>query len=123
MRVQLFILKNRVGKETISKMNFVMCVRASMLNYLRSLSEIRPFENGLLVYSFWNGYREKEDIKEFLSECEALGLEIVTLHTSGHADSEAIDKLISRINPNAIIPVHTENAEWFNKYKPTITIL
>lgn len=114
--------KNRVGKEAISKMNFVMCVRTSMLNYMKTLSEKVSFENGLLVYSFWSGYRETEAMKEFLTECEALGLKIVTLHTSGHADSAAIDKLIETISPSTIIPVHTENAEWFNKYKSTITV-
>ena len=114
--------KNRVGKEAISKMDFVMCVRTSMLNYMKSLSEKMSFENGLLVYSFWSGYRETEAMKDFLTECEALGLKIVTLHTSGHADSAAIDKLIEKTNPGVIIPVHTENAEWFNKYKATITV-
>ena len=114
--------KNRVGKEAISKMDFVMCVRTSMLNYMKSLSEKMSFENGLLVYSFWSGYRETEAMKDFLTECEALGLKIVTLHTSGHADSAAIDKLIETTNPGVIIPVHTENAEWFNKYKATITV-
>lgn len=114
--------KNRVGKDAISKMDFVMCVRTSMLNYMKSLSEKMSFENGLLVYSFWSGYRETEAMKDFLTECEALGLKIVTLHTSGHADSAAIDKLIETISPSTIIPVHTENAEWFNKYKSTITV-
>ena len=114
--------KNRVGKEAISKMDFVMCVRTSMMNYMKSLSEKMSFENGLLVYSFWSGYRETEAMKDFLTECEALGLKIVTLHTSGHADSAAIDKLIEKTNPGVIIPVHTENAEWFNKYKATITV-
>lgn len=114
--------KNRVGKEAISKMDFVMCVRTSMLNYMKSLSEKMSFKNGLLVYSFWSGYRETEAMKDFLTECEALGLKIVTLHTSGHADSAAIDKLIETTNPGVIIPVHTENAEWFNKYKATITV-
>jgi ribonuclease J len=62
-------------------------------------------------------------MKEFLSECEALGLKIVTLHTSGHADSSAIERLIEATKPDVIIPVHTENAEWFNKFEPEITVV
>ena len=61
-----------------------------MLRYLKSLASKMPFENGLLVYSFWSGYRETESMKSFLSECEKLGLRVVTLHTSGHADEDAI---------------------------------
>ena len=69
------------------------------------------FNNGLLIYSFWSGYKETEDMKNFLSECEKLGLKIVTLHTSGHADYNAIKQLVERVNPGEIIPIHTEAPE------------
>ncbi|MBR5485478.1 MAG: hypothetical protein IKV41_03100 [Oscillospiraceae bacterium] len=110
--------KRKVGKDKISKMHFVMCVRTTMLSYIKSLSEKMSFENGVLVYSFWSGYKNSESMKEFLSECEALGLKIKTLHTSGHADENAIRMLIETVNPDVIIPVHTENAERFKKIAP-----
>ncbi len=104
---------HKVGKEFISKSHFVMCVRNSMLGYLKSLSEKMSFEDGVLVYSFWSGYKDAEDMKSFLRECEKLGLEIVTLHTSGHADKETLRKLIKTVNPKKLIPIHTENAKEF----------
>lgn len=104
---------HKVGKDFISKSSFVMCVRNSMIGYLKSLSKGMSFEDGILVYSFWSGYKETDDMKNFLQECEKLGLEIVTLHTSGHADKEAIKQLIKTVNPKKIIPVHTENAKEF----------
>jgi ribonuclease J len=103
--------KHKMGKQQISKIPFVMCVRTSMLEYMESLSELMSFENGVLVYSFWSGYKENEEMKTFLSACENLGLEIVTLHTSGHADYESIRQLVKRVNPNEIIPIHTESPE------------
>ena len=112
----------RVGKDRISKMHFVMCVRTSMLPYLKSLSEKMSFEDGLLIYSFWSGYKNDEKIKAFLSECKAMGLEIETLHTSGHADENAVRKLIDTVNPDVIIPVHTENAERFKEIAPEILV-
>lgn len=114
--------KRKVGKDRISKMHFAMCVRTTMLSYLKSLSEKMSFENGLLVYSFWSGYKNNESMKEFLSECKALGLKIETLHTSGHADENAVRKLIDTINPDVIIPVHTENAERFKEIAPEILV-
>lgn len=114
--------KRKVGKDRISKMHFAMCVRTSMLSYLKLLSEKISFENGLLVYSFWSGYKNNESMKEFLSECEAMGLKIETLHTSGHADENAVKKLIETVNPNVIIPVHTENAERFKEIAPGILV-
>lgn len=102
---------HRIGKEAIAKTPFVMCVRTSMLRYLQGLSQKMSFNGGLLVYSFWSGYRETDNMKNFLSECEAMGLKIVTLHTSGHADYESIKKLVAAVNPTEIIPIHTEAPE------------
>ncbi len=100
-----------MGRDRIAKTSFVMCVRTSMLRYMKSLATKMSFENGVLVYSFWNGYKETDDMKRFLSECEQLGLEIVTLHTSGHADYESIKRLVEAVNPGEIIPIHTEAPE------------
>ena len=102
---------HRLGKEALAKTPFVMCVRTSMLRYLQGLSQKMSFDGGLLVYSFWSGYRETDDMKNFLSKCEAMGLKIVTLHTSGHADFESIKKLVETVNPTEIIPIHTEAPE------------
>lgn len=114
--------KHRAGKSFIANRPFVMCVRNSMLRYLKSLSSKMSFENGLLIYSFWNGYRETENMKSFLSECEKMGLHIVTLHTSGHADVNALRQLIDTVNPKALLPIHTENAEGFREIFPNIVI-
>ena len=114
--------KRKVGKDRISKMRFAMCVRTTMLPYLKSLSEKMSFEDGLLIYSFWSGYKNDEKMKEFLSECEAMGLKIETLHTSGHADENAVRKFIDTVNPDVIIPVHTENAERFREIAPEILV-
>ena len=105
---------SRVGKEFISRAQFVMCVRTSMLGYLRSLSELMSFENGYFIYSFWEGYKETESVKTFLNVCRELGLKVITLHTSGHADAKAIEQLIAKTNPTEILPIHTENPDWFN---------
>ena len=108
---------NRVGKSFIAEKKFVMCVRNSMTRYLKSLADEMDFAGGILIYSFWSGYKDTESMQTFLEECQELGLKIVTLHTSGHADSKAIEELINRVHPKKIIPVHTENAEWFKNLK------
>ena len=105
--------KNKVGKDFIKKSNFVMCVRTSMLKYLQGLAKLMSFDDGLLVYSFWSGYKETEEMQYFMRSLKDLGLNIVTLHTSGHGNEKAIKELIARVNPGEIIPIHTENPEWF----------
>lgn len=114
--------KHRAGKSLIANRPFVMCVRNSMLRYLKSLAQAMSFENGLLIYSFWNGYRETEQMKIFLSECETLGLKIITLHASGHADENTLKKLIETVKPKTLLPIHTANAERFSKIAPNVVI-
>jgi ribonuclease J len=93
--------------------HFTMCVRQGMHGFLRKLSEERgDFANGALIYSLWQGYKKKEDMASFLDEMSELGLEIIDLHSSGHADEETISRLIAHIKPKEIVPVHTENADW-----------
>ena len=114
---------NKISKTQIAKSKFVMCVRTSMLDYLKSLSEITPFKGGILVYSIWEGYKKQPDTIEFLKACGEWGLSIVSLHTSGHADKDAIVRLIECVKPKNIIPVHTENASWFLNNTKEINIM
>lgn len=109
-----YVLK-KIGKQQIARSKFVMCIRTSMLPYIQSLSSIMSFENGILLYSFWSGYKEQHEMKSFINECEKLGLKTITLHTSGHADEATILNLIDKVKPKKIMPIHTENAEWFDK--------
>ena len=106
----------KIGRQSIAKKKFVMCIRPSMRSYLTKLSEHVSFEGGILFYSMWEGYKKKEDMAEFLYYMHGKGVKIVSLHTSGHADSETIDALIGGVQPKTIIPVHTENAAWFERY-------
>lgn len=110
---------SKIGKEAISKSNFLMCIRPSMRNYLEKLNELVSFENGLLFYGMWKGYLERPDMKEFIDYMSAKGVKIHILHTSGHADANTIDNIVKKAMPTTIIPVHTENDGWFSKYKDT----
>ena len=84
-----------------------------MEKYLDRLNEQLDFSGGLLFYSMWNGYKEKENVTGFLEKMAEKGLDIVDLHTSGHADADTIRELISTVDPDFIIPVHTENSRQY----------
>jgi ribonuclease J len=112
----------KIGRRSIAMLKFVMCVRPSMQAYLEKLSSLMSFENGVLFYSLWEGYKEKEAMAVFISFMQGKGVKVISLHTSGHADSGAIDALIKKVQPSTIIPVHTENSNWFERYED-ITIV
>lgn len=109
--------RSKIGRAEIAKNRFIMCVRPSMKRYLEKLMDEMSIQSGCLFYSMWDGYMKNNDIAEFLQFMEQKGVSVEQLHTSGHADAEAIDQLIERTKPHYILPVHTENAAWFERYK------
>ena len=109
--------KNKIGRKGIVNSNFMMCVRSSMKQYLENYPEGFSFEGCTMFYSMWEGYKKEKNMKEFLEFMEEKGVKIISLHTSGHADEKDFDKLIKKVEPKIIIPVHTENSEWFKRYE------
>ena len=114
--------KAKIGINAIAKTRFLMCIRPSMKNYLTGLSKKCSFENGILFYGMWKGYLERKDMKEFISYMESLGVKMHVLHTSGHADINAINALVEAVSPQYIIPVHTENPDWYLRYDAKVIL-
>lgn len=83
--------------------NVMMIVRPNMLIDIRRCG----FIGGLLYYSMWRGYRDDKKQIKFESEIKSLMFEIKLLHTSGHASIPDIQRLITGLNPQKIIPIHT----------------
>jgi len=85
---------------------------------------IEKFPNSLLIYSMWDGYLEMDtekmpkkykkysDMVEFAKSKE---VQIIRLHTSGHATIDAIRKVCEITTPEYIIPIHTNSPERFKK--------
>lgn len=113
----------KIGRDSVAKQHFLMTVRPSMTGYLEKLSELLSFNGGTLFYALWKGYQEQPYVRKFLDFMESKGVKIHTLHTSGHADSQTIDELISKISPKKIIPIHTENAEYFEKFSDKFDVV
>lgn len=104
-------IKNKVSRAAIVKQTkYVMLVRCSHIFLMRDLNEKSDLQGATLIYSLWEGYKEKEDMKKFLDEIAALGIKIVSLHTSGHADAAAIARLIKHTRPKKIEYVHRETS-------------
>lgn len=89
---------------------FCMFIRPG--NYLSTkLLEKYKDKDPLIVYSMWHGYLDQNvKLQNALG-----GFRLTELHTSGHADSDTIDRVISITNPKMIIPIHTDAPEVFDK--------
>jgi ribonuclease J len=43
-------------------------------------------------------------------------------HCSGHAAAADIEKMVKRINPDMLIPIHTQNSEEFRRIQNKVEI-
>lgn len=83
---------------------FLVFVRPGMEIDLRRMGDL---SNGILIYSLWAGYRKSDRTRRFIEASEKLGLELRSLHTSGHATLETLRKAVAAIQPKCIVPIHT----------------
>jgi len=113
--------KYKITKEEISDQanKIVMIVRPSMK---KDLAKIDNLKDGNLIYSMWEGYLQKAYTSKFIEYFKNLNFKIYNIHTSGHADIEALQKMVDAINPKNIIPIHTfESNSYQNIFKSNVT--
>jgi ribonuclease J len=95
---------------------------------MKNLIDIKP-EKGHYIYSSSEAHSEEQEIdfkrlqnwltrfniKKYGFDFDEHGKPTFPkgLHASGHASEEDLAKIIERIEPETIIPVHTEHPEWF----------
>lgn len=100
------------------KTDYVMMVKTSTLPYLRKLAKLGDnLKGATLVYSLWSGYLETDGMQKFIAGVKKLGMNVVNLHASGHADKTTVMRLLMRCCPNEVVWVHTpfENFD-YKKY-------
>lgn len=102
-------------KELGCRKDYCMLIRDSMLSDLQHIKNLR---GASLIYSMWNGYKKQERVKRLLNYARLNNMNIVNLHTSGHASIETLQKIIISTKPNKTIPIHTEAPQLFkDKFK------
>ncbi len=90
---------------------------------LNELIDIDPVPGSRFIRSLCEPFNEEMEIdeKRVTNWMELYGFgEPVQLHASGHAPGNQLTEMIETINPETLIPVHTENPQWFkNKHQNT----
>ena len=88
---------------------YVMLVRPTALSYLEKLS-IRHIR---LIKSIWGGYWNEPNTERFRSwakeHCEA----VKDIHSSGHADTQSLQRIVEYVRPKTIVPIHTDAPKRF----------
>ncbi|MDR0822320.1 MAG: MBL fold metallo-hydrolase [Endomicrobium sp.] len=102
---------------------YIFLLRSSMLSGKNEFNEINV-KNANLIYSMWAGYQNKDDYKKTIGNwIDKNNILKKDMHISGHADIEALKKLVDIVKPQNIIPFHTNNPETFKKHWDNVRIV
>jgi|GEM_PF-1322615 len=122
-RYKMFTELPRLSKAEIGEQKFAMCIRTSMRKYLKTLSQIMKFKDGIMINTLPEDSWKSPETQEFLAFAAGKGLETVTLRNSGHADAMALKALVNAVNPSKILPLAAQNVKWMANEYPQIPIV
>jgi ribonuclease J len=101
---------------------FIICISYwDILN----LVDLEP-DGGTYIYSASEAYDESQriDHQRLVNWLLHFGLKIVgglpsaekgPYHASGHIDGPALEELVGKIGADRVLPVHTQDLDWFSK--------
>ena len=89
----------------------VMLVRSSMIPDLASMKGI---DGATVIYSMWQGYLNESSMKPFLDFMQKKNMQLVPVHTSGHAYIKTLQKVVKTLQPKTIVPIHTFSPERYS---------
>lgn len=99
------------AKQLAEIKNKVVFIRTSMIPFLNRLKRYSTLQDSVLIYSMWDGYRQKGDVKKLLSYCTENGIAVETAHVSGHVYRQELQKFINTLQPKVLVPIHCEEQE------------
>lgn len=105
--------KNKVSYDDFARSpeKYVMLVRPTVLTYLQRIKAARI----RLIKSIWGGYWDEPNTERFRSWVEEHCEQVKDIHSSGHADTQSLQRIVEHIRPQTIIPIHTDSPSCFGK--------
>jgi ribonuclease J len=88
----------------------VMLFRAWMLGDFECAEALT---GARLIWSRWDGYLKEGSGAQLKINCEFRGIPFEIIQTSGHASVADLKRLAAAVNPRALVPIHTFEAERF----------
>ena len=88
---------------------YVMLVRPTILTYLHRIKAARI----RLIKSIWGGYWDEPNTERFRSWVEEHCEQVKDIHSSGHADTQSLQRIVEFVRPKTIVPIHTDAPKRF----------
>jgi ribonuclease J len=94
------------------------------LTEFTELIDIKPSSSGHFIHSMSEPFSEEDINKDVMHRwLEHFGLEFHQIHASGHCSKRHLEKIVNKIKPKQIIPVHTEHPEIFRQLFKNIKVV
>jgi len=96
----------KISREEISNKSgeIMMMVRPSML---KDLGLIKNIAEARFIYSLWEGYLQDCSMQRMMRFIKKKNMKFYQVHTSGHAEINTLKKVVKKLKPGKIIPIHT----------------
>ncbi|ABR49256.1 beta-lactamase domain protein [Alkaliphilus metalliredigens QYMF] len=103
--------RNWISREELGKRSdYCMLIRNTMLS---DLEHIKNLQGAGFIFSMWRGYKKQRRTDRLLDYAKNNNMDIIDLHTSGHAHIDSLKKVIRSSGAKKIIPIHTERSDLF----------
>jgi ribonuclease J len=93
---------------------------------IQELCDLQPSEGSLYIHSSAEAFSEEMswDQKRLARWLKLAGMDSVHIHASGHARPEDLFRVVERLAPKHVYPVHTEHAELYAKrFRDTVSFV
>jgi len=107
-------IRRKISRDEIWASPDKMVVRLSMGEMKRLANNMANKNKLHFVYSMWQGYLERD--RNMAAFPKQYGCEWQSIHTSGHAWLEDLQKLTEIIKPDMLVPIHTLQGDEFAKH-------
>jgi len=100
----------KITREEISDRSgeIMMMVRPSML---KDLGLIKNIAGATFIYSLWEGYLEDYSLQKMMRFIKKKNMKFCQVHISGHAEIATLKKVVKKLKPGKIIPIHTFHSD------------
>ena len=89
----------------------MMMVRPSML---KDLTLIKNIEGATFIYSLWEGYLQDYSLQKMMRFIKKKNMKFYQVHTSGHAEIDTLKKVVKKLKPGKIVPIHTFHSDKYD---------
>lgn len=96
---------------------FIVTLRA---NVLPDIEKAGDFDGAAAVWSMWDGYLEEGNSKRVRDFAQRHEIPLTCIHASGHATVTELQRLVTALAPERVVPIHSSATRRFAEFFPRV---